>query len=171
MSAAPPTVSIVVPAYNEAASIATDLTQIREAMAGYPAWWELIVVDDGSTDETSRIAEGAGATVIRHAANQGTGAARKTGVRQARGEIVVMTDADGTYPNDQIPVLLRHFPACDQVIGARRRAGHTPAPPVVRQGPPSPARLGTRRHPDPRSQLRPPGVPAGRHGSLPLPDQ
>jgi len=119
MSDAPATVSVVVPAYNEAASIAADLTQIREAMAGYPAWWELIVVDDGSTDETARIAEAMGATVIRHAVNQGTGAARKTGVRQARGEIVVMTDADGTYPNDQIPALLRHFPACDQVIGAR----------------------------------------------------
>ncbi|MFQ5829265.1 MAG: glycosyltransferase family 2 protein [Candidatus Methylomirabilia bacterium] len=115
-----PRVSIVIPAFNEEASIGRDLTQVREAMAGFPDSWELIVTDDGSTDRTGEIAREIGATVLRHEENRGTGAARKTGIRHARGEIVVMTDADGTYPNDQIPQLLQRLPDYDQVIGARR---------------------------------------------------
>lgn len=115
-----PGVSIVIPAFNEEASIAHDLTQVRDAMAGFPDSWELIVTDDGSTDRTGEIAREMGATVLRHEENRGTGAARKTGIRHARGKIVVMTDADGTYPNAQIPKLLQHFPEYDQVIGARR---------------------------------------------------
>lgn len=119
---APPTlqVSIVIPAYNEERSIARDLAQVRKSMEGYEGTWELVVVDDGSTDATAQLAREAGAVVVSHTVNRGTGAARKTGVRRARGEIVVMTDADGTYPNEEIVNLLRYFPGHDQVIGARR---------------------------------------------------
>lgn len=113
-------VSVVIAAFNEEASIARDLAQVTEAMAGFGLAWELIVVDDGSTDRTGEIARNLGARVVRHPENRGTGAARKTGVRGARGDVVVMTDADGTYPNDRIPDLLKHFPEYDQVIGARR---------------------------------------------------
>lgn len=113
-------VSVVIPAYNEEASIGRDLAQVRKAMLSFAGTWELLVVDDGSTDRTGDLAREAGAVVVRHAANRGTGAARKTGVRHARGAIVVMTDADGTYPNEEIPALLSHFPEYDQVIGARR---------------------------------------------------
>jgi glycosyltransferase involved in cell wall biosynthesis len=120
MSEAPAVrVSVVIPAFNEEASIGRDLAQVQAALAAIADPWELIVVDDGSTDRTAEIAEAMGARVVRHEANRGTGAARKTGVRAARGEIVVMTDADGTYPNDRIPDLLATFPGCDQVIGAR----------------------------------------------------
>jgi len=117
---APVQVSIVIPAFNEEASIARDLAQVRKGMDGFTGSWELLVVDDGSTDRTGDLAREAGAVVVRHAENRGTGAARKTGVRHARGAVVVMTDADGTYPNEEIPGLLRHFPDYDQVIGARR---------------------------------------------------
>ena len=113
-------VSVVIPAFNEEASIARDLAQVRQALVDFPGHWEVIVVDDGSVDRTGEIAKEMGATVIHHEENLGTGAARKTGIRQARGDIVVMTDADGSYPNDQIPNLLQYFPEYDQVIGARR---------------------------------------------------
>lgn len=113
-------VSVVIPAFNEEASIERDLAQVREAMTAFGDPWELIVVDDGSTDRTGEIAEKMGARVVRHAGNFGTGAARKTGILHARGDVVVMTDADGSYPNEQIPNLLRYFPEYDQVIGARR---------------------------------------------------
>jgi glycosyltransferase involved in cell wall biosynthesis len=116
---APVRISVVIPAFNEEASIGRDLEQVKAALAALPDPWELIVVDDGSTDRTAEIARAQGARVVRHDANRGTGAARKTGVRAARGEIVVMTDADGTYPNDRIPDLLALFPEHDQVIGAR----------------------------------------------------
>jgi glycosyltransferase involved in cell wall biosynthesis len=116
---APVRVSVVIPAYNEEGSIARDLDQVKAALAKVAEPWELIVVDDGSTDRTGEIAASMGARVVRHQKNRGTGAARKTGVRAARGEIVVMTDADGTYPNDRIPDLLALFPEADEVIGAR----------------------------------------------------
>jgi glycosyltransferase involved in cell wall biosynthesis len=113
-------VSIVIPAYNEERSIGRDLAQIHKSMEEFTEPWELVVVDDGSTDATAELAREAGAVVVSHPVNRGTGAARKTGVRHARGEIVVMTDADGTYPNEEIATLLRYFPQYDQVIGARR---------------------------------------------------
>jgi len=76
-------------------------------------------VDDGSTDRTADIARAKGVKVIQHPINRGTGAARRTGILQARGEIIVMTDGDGTYPNQDIPHLLEYLPAFDQVVGAR----------------------------------------------------
>lgn len=116
-----PLVSVVIPAYNEELAIEQDVTLIRDTLdaAGYA--WELIVVDDGSRDRTAEIAEGLGAVVLRHAYNRGTGGARTTGIRYARGEIVVMTDADGTYPNQDMPKLIEMVRAGhDMVIGARR---------------------------------------------------
>jgi glycosyltransferase involved in cell wall biosynthesis len=86
----------------------------------------LLVVDDASTDRTAMIAEEFARAcwqcpvrVIRCRERRGAGAARKVGIRQARGELVVMLDADGTYPAESIPELLAHFPAYDQVNGAR----------------------------------------------------
>ncbi|GIW47743.1 MAG: hypothetical protein KatS3mg078_1620 [Deltaproteobacteria bacterium] len=113
-------VSIVIPAYNEEKAIGEDIERIKKAMDQTDYRYEILVVDDGSSDETSRIAGEHGARVIRHDENRGSGAARKTGIREARGDIIVMTDADGSYPNHVIPELLRFFPEYDQVIGARR---------------------------------------------------
>jgi glycosyltransferase involved in cell wall biosynthesis len=115
-----PTVSIVIPAYNEEKAIGEDIGKIKEAMKRTNYDYEIVVVDDGSTDRTAEIAKEKGARVIRHSENRGVGASRKTGIKEAKGEIIVMTDADGSYPNHQIPELLEFIPEYDQVVGARK---------------------------------------------------
>lgn len=112
-------VSIVIPVYNEEEAIGNDLDTIIATMEGSSYTYEIIVVDDGSTDRTADIARAKGVKVIQHPINRGPGAARRTGILQARGEIIVMTDGDGTYPNQDIPRLLEYLPAFDQVVGAR----------------------------------------------------
>jgi len=114
-----PQVSIVIPVYNEEEAIGDDLDTIIATMEGSGYTYEVIVVDDGSTDRTAGVARAKGVKVIQHLINRGTGAARRTGILQARGEIIVMTDGDGTYPNQDIPRLLEYLPAFDQVVGAR----------------------------------------------------
>ncbi|HGG58900.1 MAG TPA: glycosyltransferase family 2 protein, partial [Gammaproteobacteria bacterium] len=84
-------VSIVIPAYNEAAAIGETVARIR---ALYPDY-EVLVVDDGSTDGTAEAARAVGARVYSHPYNIGNGAAVKSGIRQARGEFVVLMDGDG----------------------------------------------------------------------------
>lgn len=115
-------VSIVIPAYNEELAMKKILDDIVQVMAPLDVTYELIVVDDGSTDGTRAACEGRDdVTVISHAQNRGTGAARTTGVRHARGRYVLMTDADGTYPVDAIPRMIEELETCDMVIGARER--------------------------------------------------
>ena len=114
-----PQVSIVIPVYNEEEAIGDDLDTIIATMEGSGYTYEVIVVDDGSTDRTADIARAKGVKVIQHPINRGTGAARRTGILQAQGEVIVMTDGDGTYPNQDIPRLLEYLPAFDQVVGAR----------------------------------------------------
>jgi glycosyltransferase involved in cell wall biosynthesis len=118
-------VSIVIPAYNEEAAIAAVLSEIEGAMSGSPLPWEIVVVDDGSTDRTAgavqdRVTRGDGPTrLLRHGRNRGYGAALKTGIRHARYDKIVITDADGTYPNQRIPELVGHLGEYDMVVGAR----------------------------------------------------
>lgn len=112
-------VTILLPSYNEEAAMADVLAEIREAMTGTPHAYELLVVDDCSKDRTAEIAEACGARVIRRPVNGGSGASRKTGTLAARGESIVMLDADGTYTAADIPRLLEHLGTYDQVNGAR----------------------------------------------------
>ena len=113
--AKPGDVSIVVPAFNEGAAIAGVVTALRDAAA----WREIIVVDDGSADETGASAGRAGATVIRHPYNKGNGAAVKTGIRAATGEYVMIIDGDGQHrPADAIRLADR-LGEYDLVVGAR----------------------------------------------------
>src|SRR5512143_1708655 len=115
-----PVVSVVVPVYNEEAAIGEDLARIISTMQASRWPYEVIVVDDGSTDDTvNLVGMQSGVRLIRHSRNRGTGAARTTGMREARGTYVVMTDGDGTYPNQDIPRLLEALVGCDMVIGAR----------------------------------------------------
>lgn len=119
-------VTILLPAYNEQEAIGQVLHEVVRAMTATEIQYEILVVDDGSTDQTAEIAEAFAqqrqdcpVRVIRLPENRGAGAARKVGIRHARGDVVVMLDADGTYPADCIPDLLRYFPHYDQVNGAR----------------------------------------------------
>jgi glycosyltransferase involved in cell wall biosynthesis len=127
--AAPAGVSVVIPAFNESASIAEVVGDLRAAAE----WREIIVVDDGSTDDTGERAAAAGAIVVRHPYNMGNGAAVKNGIRRAAGEYVLIVDADGQHPPEDALRLVSKLGEYDLVIGARsletqatqaRRAGN-----------------------------------------------
>lgn len=117
-------ISVVIPAFNEASVIRRTLDEIRDVFAGgtFPGH-EVIVVDDGSSDETGAVAEGAGARVLRHPQNMGYGRALKDGIRAAAHDTIVILDADGTYPAGEIPRLITEFNrGFDLVVGARTGA-------------------------------------------------
>jgi len=108
-------VSVVVPAFNEGASIGTLVSELRTAAA----WREIIVVDDGSTDDTGRRAADAGARVVRHPYNKGNGASVKTGIRNATGDFILILDADGQHrPADAVRLVAR-LDQYELVVGAR----------------------------------------------------
>ncbi len=117
-----PAVSMIVPAFNEEAAIGDELDDLRAALDASGMTWEILVIDDGSTDRTAEIAATRPfARTIAHAHNRGNGAARTTGVRAARGHIVAFTDADRTYPVNRLPEMLAMMEnGADMVIGARR---------------------------------------------------
>jgi glycosyltransferase involved in cell wall biosynthesis len=111
-------ISVVIPAYNEADAIRATLAQLQAALPSTPH--EIIVVDDGSSDGTGAAATAAGARVVVHPHNLGYGAALKTGIRAALYETIVITDADGTYPNEELPRLLELYgKGFNMVVGAR----------------------------------------------------
>ncbi len=114
-------ITILLPAYNEEASIGKTIKRIKEL---YPDF-EILVVDDGSTDKTLKIAIEAGANVWPHPYNLGNGAAIKSGLRCARGEWVVMMDADGQHDPADIARLLEHKETYDMVVGARGKGAET----------------------------------------------
>jgi glycosyltransferase involved in cell wall biosynthesis len=112
-------VSVVIPAYNEEEAIRGVIKEVQEAMSQASYAYEVLVVDDASTDTTGSRARSVGARVIRRPVRGGSGAARRTGIEAAQGEILVMLDADGSYSAGDIPKLLSYFPEYDQVNGAR----------------------------------------------------
>ena len=110
--------SIVVPAFNEGVSLRALVTELQQVAH----WHEILVVDDGSTDDTADQAAAGGARVIRHPYNKGNGAAVKTGIRQATGTFVLIVDADGQHqPSDALRLIgaLNEF---ELVVGARSMA-------------------------------------------------
>src|SRR5690554_1222829 len=112
------TLSIILPAKNEAAAIGSTIAGLR---ALYPDA-EILVVNDGSTDNTAEAAENVGAKVIHHPYSKGNGAAIKTGARAATGEIIVFMDADGQHDPADIPRLLARLEeGHDMVVGARQK--------------------------------------------------
>ena len=107
--------SVVIPAFNEAASIAAVVRDLATAAH----WREILVVDDGSTDDTGAHAAAAGALVIRHPYNKGNGAAVKSGIRRATGAFILIADADGQHRPADATRLVSHLDTYDLVIGAR----------------------------------------------------
>lgn len=124
-------VSIVIPVFNEQDGIGPTLDAVTETLNNVDLPSEIIVVDDGSTDETpERVAAHQGAKLIRHAENRGVGAARNTGIIGAAYQAIVMIDGDATYPASEIPVLLDGLAHYDMVVGAR--TGRNVAKNIVR---------------------------------------
>ena len=135
-----PQVSVVLPVYNEVTHLEAEVTRITKAFQAAEMSFEIIVVDDGSTDGSAELAGSLeGIRLIRFKTNRGSGSARKYGTMSAKGEVVVWTDVDMTYPNDRIPDLVAELDGYDQVVGARTseegkaRFFRTPAKWIIRK--------------------------------------
>ncbi len=120
-------ISVVIPVYNEEEAIGKVIDDIKTTMDTTQYEYEIIVVDDSSTDKTAEIVMKKDVKLIQHIENKGVGYARKTGILNANGNFVVMIDGDGTYPANSIPELLSFLPKYDMAIGARKtEAGTSP---------------------------------------------
>ena len=112
-----PDVTIIIPAHNEEKGITDVINGVKRLNTGY----EIIVVDDGSTDNTYKLARETGAKVIRHPYNKGYGAALKTGIRNAAADIVLFMDADGQHKSSDIKKIIQYIGEYDMVVGARTK--------------------------------------------------
>jgi glycosyltransferase involved in cell wall biosynthesis len=113
-------VSVVLPVYNEKGHLRAEIDRIRTALEASPYTFEIIVVDDGSDDGSGeQLREIEDIRLIQFNQNRGSGSARKAGSHAAGGKVIVWTDADMTYPNHEIPQLVKELDGYDQVVGAR----------------------------------------------------
>ncbi len=111
---------MILPVYNEKGHLQAEIDRIRAALDASPYTYEIIVVDDGSNDGSGEaLRQIDGIRLIQFAQNRGSGSARKAGTHAAPGRIVVWTDVDMTYPNNEIPRLVKELEGWDQVVGAR----------------------------------------------------
>src|ERR1041384_2288936 len=114
-------VSVLMPAYNEEKGVGGTVRKVRKSLTGARIRHEILVIDDGSRDKTAEEAARAGATVVPMGENRGYGASLKAGLRHARGQVIAMLDADGTYPPEELPALLKALEKADMVVGARTK--------------------------------------------------
>ena len=112
-------ISVIIPAFNEEKTIGEIVNRIR----GYLPEAEIIVINDGSEDDTAKFAHDSGAIVFNHPYNIGNGAAIKSGIRAATGEVLVFMDGDGQHDPADIDAMLAYFPDYDMVVGARSGEG------------------------------------------------
>ncbi|MHB8895308.1 MAG: glycosyltransferase family 2 protein [Candidatus Geothermincolia bacterium] len=123
-------VSVIVPAYNEEEALPGDLEVILETMQASRWDYEVIVVNDGSTDKTAEVARSfadRGVKLLEHKQNRGGGFSRNTGIKAATGDVVMVTDGDGTYPNQDMPKMLELMERddLDMIVGARTKEAGT----------------------------------------------
>ena len=118
MNVLPPSLSVLIPAYNEEGALAETIAAIEKHRAAF-AEMEIIVINDGSNDRTGEIARTLPVTLIEHETSRGYGASLKDGLRQAKGEMILIADADGTYPLEEIPRLAANMTGFDMIIAAR----------------------------------------------------
>jgi glycosyltransferase involved in cell wall biosynthesis len=111
----PASTSVVIPAFNEGAAVGEVVAALRQAAV----WHEILVVDDGSTDDTAGHAEAAGATLVRHPYNKGNGASVKSGIRRATGEFILILDGDGQHKPEDACRLVAGLGEYDLIVGAR----------------------------------------------------
>lgn len=114
-------VAVLIPAFNEEGALAETVAAILKQKELVPNL-EIIVINDGSTDRTSEVARGLPVTLIEHETNRGYGASLKNGLQRAAAEYILIADADGTYPLEDIPKLLESAPHFEMVVGARTGA-------------------------------------------------
>jgi glycosyltransferase involved in cell wall biosynthesis len=150
-------VSVVIPCYNERAGIGPLLDELDAKLQGSGVQFQYVVVDDGSTDGSGEIPARDKLLVVRHEVNRGYGAALKTGIRSAANDWILIIDADGTYPVDRIPELVKEAELCDMAVGAR--IGQNVSHSIVRRAAKWPIHrladyLVNRRIPDLNSGLR-----------------
>jgi glycosyltransferase involved in cell wall biosynthesis len=112
-------ISILIPAFNETGSIAAVIKDLRRVMQNRD--YEIIVIDDGSQDDTAAIALAQGVRVLQHKRNRGYGASLKTGILAARNECILIMDADGTYPAEAIPDIVAGVQEADMAVGMRAK--------------------------------------------------
>lgn len=113
-------ISVVLPIYNEEKTIATVINTIKQVMENQNYEYEIIAVNDCSTDKTELILNSiSNINVLNHPFNKGYGSALKTGITAAKGDYILMMDADGTYLAEEIPFLLKYMDKYDMVVGAR----------------------------------------------------
>jgi len=119
-------VTVIIPAYNEEEGIGKVIDKIKDTMEKVKASYEIVVIDDGSTDETATIVKEKSIKLIQHPYNKGYGAALKTGVKNAEGDIVLFIDADAQQNTDDIPRLLEPMEEYDMVVGRRTKGSKIP---------------------------------------------
>ncbi len=111
-------VTVLIPAFNEEGALEATVNSILAQKAFLPNM-EIIVINDGSSDRTSEVAKKLPVDLIEHEVNRGYGASLKNGLQRAKTEYILIADADGTYPLEDIPKLLADAPNFDMVVGAR----------------------------------------------------
>ncbi|CAN5587455.1 glycosyltransferase family 2 protein [soil metagenome] len=114
-----PPITVIVPAYNEELGVRSQIESVQRALETAGLCYEIIVVDDGSVDRTAEEALKTNVRVLQHQENRGYGASIKTGIVAASYDIIVIIDADGTYPSEQILSIVKKLATADMVVGAR----------------------------------------------------